>query len=180
MTGRLVAVVGPSGVGKDALIAGLREAGPALHVARRAITRVPSASEPFEPITAAEFARRRDAGLFALHWEAHGLSYGIPVDALHAARAGRQAVANLSRGVLGEAARVFPALLVLRVAAPPEMVARRLRGRGREDEAAVARRLARPSPPPPPGVRVVAIDNGGALGDAVAQALDALSQEWTP
>lgn len=180
MTGRLIAVVGPSGVGKDSLIAGLATADPALHVVRRAVTRPASGTEPFEPVDAAEFARRRDAERFALHWGAHGLHYGIPAEALEAARSGRRVVANLSRGVLGEAARLFPALLVLQVAAPAEVVARRLRARGREDEASVARRLARPSPPPPPGLRAVTIDNGGPLEGAVAQALDALSREPAP
>jgi ribose 1,5-bisphosphokinase len=180
MSGRLVAVVGPSGVGKDSLIAGLAAADPTLLVVRRAITRPASDSEPFEPVTEAEFLARRDSGGFVLHWEAHGLRYGIPAGTLEAVRAGRHAVVNLSRGALGEAARLFPSVVALRVSAPPEVLARRLHGRGREDEAAVARRLARPAPPPPPGVRTVEIDNGGALRDAVSAALDALLREPAP
>ena len=169
---RLVAVVGPSGVGKDSLIAAMVAARPILRVARRCVTRPEEAGgEPFEGIGRAEFEMRRDAGAFALHWEAHGLLYGIPEDEL---RGGGDVLANLSRGVLAEAARLFPGLVVLSVCAPPEVVEARLRARGREDAGDVARRLARAAPPPPESVRVVAVDNGGALQDAASAALAAL------
>ena len=39
--GRLIAVVGPSGVGKDSVMAGLHGAIPDLHLVRRVITRAP-------------------------------------------------------------------------------------------------------------------------------------------
>ncbi|MGB0905008.1 MAG: phosphonate metabolism protein/1,5-bisphosphokinase (PRPP-forming) PhnN, partial [Mangrovicoccus sp.] len=39
MTGRFIAVVGPSGVGKDSVMAGLMERRPDLLLAKRVITR---------------------------------------------------------------------------------------------------------------------------------------------
>ena len=79
MTGRLFVVVGASGAGKDTLLAGAVKADPTLYWARRVITRPEvSGGEPFEGVDRASFDARRAAGEFALNWEAHGLSYGVP------------------------------------------------------------------------------------------------------
>lgn len=174
--GRLVAVVGPSGVGKDSLIAALARARPTLVVARRAITRPPDPSEPFEALSEEAFEARRKLGGFVLHWRAHDLRYGIPTSVRDEVAAGRDVLVNLSRGMLGEARAVMPRLLVLSLHAPPGILARRLAGRGREDAAAIRARVAREGTPPPLGVRCVPIDNGRAIGDAVDQALAALGE----
>jgi ribose 1,5-bisphosphokinase len=173
MSGRLVAVVGPSGVGKDSVIAGMVARDPSLGWVRRAITRPASGTEPFESVSMAEFARRRDAGGFALHWEAHGLRYGIPMAALEEVRGGATRLANLSRGMLVEAREVFPRLLVLSVTARPEMIARRLSGRGRETATQIAARLARHAPLPA-GLEIVELSNDGPLDQAVVAGLSAL------
>jgi len=176
--GRLIAVVGPSGVGKDSLIAAMVDARPQLHRVRRVITRRPEAGgEPFEAVGEAEFARRRAAGAFALWWTAHGLHYAIPATTWAVLAQGRDALANLSRGALEDARLAFPRLHVLSVSAPAEVLARRLSGRGREHAADIARRLARDTPPLPDGLTVTRIDNGGRLADSVAAALGALYPE---
>jgi ribose 1,5-bisphosphokinase len=173
--GRLIAVVGPSGVGKDSLIAALAAARPDLRVVRRAITRAPDlGGEDHDALTEAEFVRLRDEGRFCLWWAAHGLSYGVPVEAAAEARAGAEVVANLSRGVLAEAARVFPRIAVLAVSAAPETLALRLAARGRESPADIAARLAREAACPPEGLGVARIANDGPIEAAVAQALAAL------
>ena len=77
--GRLVAVVGPSGVGKDSVMAALVEADPAWMLARRVITRPSEAGgEDFEGVSEEAFRARDAAGEFLLSWEAHGLHYGVP------------------------------------------------------------------------------------------------------
>ncbi|MCC2112585.1 MAG: phosphonate metabolism protein/1,5-bisphosphokinase (PRPP-forming) PhnN, partial [Hyphomicrobiales bacterium] len=54
--GRLVLVVGPSGAGKDTLMAAIGRARPDLHIVRRVVTRPSEAGgEPFEGVTEAEF-----------------------------------------------------------------------------------------------------------------------------
>jgi ribose 1,5-bisphosphokinase len=173
VTGALVAVVGPSGVGKDSVIAGLVAARPDLIWVRRAITRPPSGTEPFESLTRDAFAAREAAGGFCLAWEAHGLRYGIPAEALDAARGGAILLANLSRHHLARARAIFPALRVLSLTARPEILAARLAERGRETAADIAARLARRAPLPG-GLHVVEVANDGPLEETVAQALAVL------
>jgi ribose 1,5-bisphosphokinase len=71
---------GPSGVGKDSLMEALVARRADLHRVRRVITRPAEAGgEAFDSVSPALFAARAAGGDFALHWTAHGLSYGIPV-----------------------------------------------------------------------------------------------------
>ena len=177
MSGHLFAVVGPSGAGKDTLMAEARRARSDIVLARRVITRPAEAGgEPFEGVTPEDFARRQAAGAFVLSWQAHGLSYGVPASIEDDLAQGRDVLVNLSRGVLPAALSRFPDLTILNISAPPEVLAARLQARGRETGADMARRLAR-SAPLPEGAHTVTIDNSGALGDAVAAMLRALDAE---
>ena len=175
--GALVAVVGPSGAGKDTLLTRARAVlrdDPRFVPMRRAITRGPDPEgEDHRPLSPDAFARERDAGGFALWWEAHGLLYGIPRAPLDQALAeGRVVLANLSRRVLPDAAARYP-LRVIEVTAPAEALAARLLARGREDAAAVAQRLAR-QVPLPAGLDLVTVMNDGSVEDGVARLLEAL------
>lgn len=175
MSGRFIAVVGPSGAGKDSLMAELCARHPDIHRVRRVITRAPEAGgEDHETVSEALFAARAAGGDFALHWGAHGLHYGIPVTVKTALETGQDVLANLSRTVLPKAASVFGDMRVLLVTARPEVLAERLQGRGRETRAEIARRLARPAPVLPEGLDMVEIDNSGALDAAVEAACAAL------
>jgi phosphonate metabolism protein PhnN/1,5-bisphosphokinase (PRPP-forming) len=118
----LVLVVGPSGAGKDTLLEAARQAladDPRFRFVRRVITRPAEAGgEAHEAVTETEFATRD----FALQWQAHGLRYGIPADAIGDAII---TVANVSRLVIAEAAQRFP-IRVIEVTAAPEILAVRL------------------------------------------------------
>jgi ribose 1,5-bisphosphokinase len=178
MPGRIFTVVGPSGAGKDTLIAAARRARPDLHVVRRVITRAEEAGgEPFEGVTEAEFAARRAAGGFALDWEAHGLHYGIPVSIDAAIAEGRDAIFNGSRAMLGAAWETFPGLSVILVTATVPVLASRLAARGRESRAEIAERLARTGYDVPYGIAVRVVENNGPLDRAVTDFLDALQPE---
>ncbi|WP_172331960.1 phosphonate metabolism protein/1,5-bisphosphokinase (PRPP-forming) PhnN [Mangrovicoccus sp. HB161399] len=177
-TGRLVAVVGASGVGKDSLIRALVRAAPHLVPVRRVITRAPGlGGEDYIAVSEAEFRVREAAGAFCLCWAAHGLRYGIPAGVAADVSAGGGRIANLSRSVLAEAAAVFPRLAVLNVTARPDTLARRLRGRGREDAGEIARRLARAAAPLPPGIAAHPVENDGPIEDTVARALALLAAD---
>jgi ribose 1,5-bisphosphokinase len=173
--GRLIAVVGPSGVGKDTVIAGLCAARPGLHRVRRAITREAGAGgEDFEALSLAAFEAAEAAGAYALSWRAHGLAYGIPAGLRDVLGGGQDAVANLSRGVLDEARAAFPGLAVLALTASPAVLAARLAGRGRESAANIEARLSRAGAYAVAGSDVIAVTNDGPLEATVAAALAAL------
>lgn len=161
-----IAVVGPSGVGKDTVMQAMLRALPGLYLVRRVVTRAPDAGG--EDITAVDEARFHEmvaAGEFALHWGAHGLFYGIP-----AQQPGDLVpVMNLSRSVLGAAQAAFPGLTVISLTAAPEVLAARLALRGREPGAEQAARLRRASAALPQGLtRVHQIDNSGDLSQTMA------------
>jgi ribose 1,5-bisphosphokinase len=147
-SGTLVAVVGPSGAGKDTLLAhasATLAGDPRFLFVRRVVTRPPGAFEDHDTMSDTEFQRREAEGGFALSWRAHGLSYGVPVAVLGAVESGIVAVCNLSRGAIADARRRFSRVVVLLVTAPNNVIAARLAARGRESEEEAARRLARES-----------------------------------
>lgn len=179
MTGRLIAVVGPSGVGKDSVMAEMQAQAPWLALQRRAITRAPEAGgeaggEDFEPLTIAAFTARARAGGFCLHWRAHGLHYGIPAEALAGVKSGQTLLVNLSRSILPEAAIRFTCLTVLTLTAAPATLAKRLAHRGRETAQDIAARLARDGACIPDGLHMITIANDGPLAETAAAALAAL------
>lgn len=172
-TGRVFAVVGPSGAGKDTLIEAARRARPDLAIARRVITRPESAGgEDFEGVSEAEFLARRAAGEFALDWKAHGLRYGIPAAAL--AVAGRDVIFNGSRAALDRAVTLLPGLRVIRVSAPSSVLVERLVARGRESREEIEARVLRASYDVPEGLPVTDVRNDGTVEDGVARFLAAL------
>lgn len=173
--GRLIAVVGPSGVGKDSVMAGMIAACPDMRLVRRSITRAPDlGGEDYDALTPDAFDAAAKRGAFCVHWSAHGLSYGIPADVLTDVQRGKDCLANFSRSALEQANAIFPNLTVLNITASPATLAKRLAGRGRETEAEIAARLAQADKALPSGLNVVTITNDGALEATIAQALAAL------
>ncbi len=168
--GTLVLVVGPSGVGKDSLIAfaaGRLAGRTDIGFVRRSITRPGDAGgEAHQAVTAVAFAAMAATGQFAVSWQAHGHSYGIPCETVDAVRCGRTLVANGSRAALGDFAAAYPRLEVVTITASRERLLERLVARGRETRSSILARLDRPPPPMPAGLSTHEIDNSGDLLDA--------------
>ncbi len=143
--GRLYLIVGPSGAGKDTLIAASRQHLAKTHVFPcRTITRSnASAEEDHIAVTVDSFMAQERAGQFALSWKAHGLNYAIPSSILDDLNAGLHVVANVSREVIEQAKHEFDPVRVILVTAPAGTLALRLSLRGREAPSQIATRLAR-------------------------------------
>ena len=145
--GAFVAVVGPSGAGKDTLIAHAKAAladEPQVEFVRRVITRpCDGETEDHDTLTDGEFVEALAEGAFALTWEAHGLRYGLPSAIDVAIENGHVAVANVSRGALPALRQRYVNVAVVEITADPEILAARLAGRGRESRGEVLARLAR-------------------------------------
>ncbi|MBC3487979.1 phosphonate metabolism protein/1,5-bisphosphokinase (PRPP-forming) PhnN [Pseudomonas kermanshahensis] len=145
-TGRLIFLIGPSGSGKDSLIDAAREqlTAAGVKIARRIITRSAEAKgEAAQGVTAQQFEAMRAQGGFAMHWQANGLSYGIPQHVDQWLEAGSAVLVNGSRAYLAEAQRRYPDLLAVLIDVKPQVLRQRLLARGRETPDEIEQRLAR-------------------------------------
>ncbi len=176
--GRMVLVVGPSGAGKDTLMAGLTDRlkdHDDVHFARRAITRVADPeAEDHDTLSRAEFDRIVRAGDVALSWEAHGLGYVVPQRYDDVVRSGGTVIGNGSRKVLKRSADKYQTAMVLLVTAPVDVLAERLAARGRESREDVLQRLQRADLEPDTVPDLVRIENTGTVAAGVDAMMNAL------
>lgn len=176
--GVFVAVVGPSGAGKDTVINYGRAAladDDRFVFARRVITRVADAgSEDHDTMDEAAFADAEARGAFALSWGAHGLHYGLPI-ALDAAIADRKVVvANVSRQILGALENRYRNFALVVISAHPDVIAKRLASRGRETAEAIEARMSRQASLDVPRHDAIQIENSGPPEQAGARFLTVL------
>lgn len=170
--GTLILVAGPSGAGKDTLIAAAQErfrCDPRIRFPARAITRGAQIGEPHIAVSEQEFARLEAGGGFVLAWRAHGLAYGIPAGVFDMLRVGITVVVNVSRGIISEARTKWPKTRVLLVTADAGALRERILARGRETASDVDGRLQRAVEERmrvPEAEWVSEIDNSGDLAAA--------------
>ncbi|HHC3390813.1 TPA: AAA family ATPase [Klebsiella pneumoniae] len=151
MPGKLIWLVGPSGSGKDSLLAALRQREhPQLLVAHRYITRPFNAgSENHIALSEHEFFTRAEQHLFALSWHA-----------------GFDVVANGSRAHLALARERYGEVLVpICLAVSPPVLRQRLEQRGRENALEIAQRLERAARYKPDNC--LTLNNDGSLRQSV-------------
>jgi ribose 1,5-bisphosphokinase len=144
--GRIILVVGPSGVGKDTLIDGARAAcqnDQRIVFPRRVVTRPPSQSEQNDPMSESEFRQAVSNGAFALWWEAHGNQYGIPSSIDDHVRRGHTVICNVSRTIVRSARLRYSQAIVVLVTAPAKILQARLAARGRLDDGSLDERFQR-------------------------------------
>ncbi|MGO4869176.1 MAG: phosphonate metabolism protein/1,5-bisphosphokinase (PRPP-forming) PhnN [Roseiarcus sp.] len=175
LRGLFVAIVGPSGAGKDSLIRGLSaRIGEAdgVFTVRRVVTRRADAFEDHDTLEESEFLLARESGRFALSWAAHGLYYGVPSEVDARIGGGGAVVCNISRAIVADVRRRYARSLVVLVTAQPETLAARLAARGREGSEGRRERLDRAFAREVAFEPDATIDNDGALDEAVARLHD--------
>ncbi|MFM7344953.1 MAG: phosphonate metabolism protein/1,5-bisphosphokinase (PRPP-forming) PhnN [Tagaea sp.] len=167
--GLLAYVMGPSGAGKDTLLAGARAVlDPSVWVfAHRYITRPPMPEdENFMSLSPAEFDARREAGLFAFHWRAREVDYGIGAEIETWRARGLAVVVSGSRADWRTGAPACAGAVPVLITAPPELLAARLATRGRDPD--IERRLARADEFAIDAPDTIRIDNAGTVAEGVA------------
>lgn len=173
---RLIYIMGPSGSGKDSLMAEARLWLPAespVVFAHRYITRPADAGgENHVTLSRAEFELRLSRGLFALSWESHGFAYGVGREIDIWMESGLSVVMNGSRAALSSSLVAYPELLPVLVDVSEEILRERLNARGREDTGEIHARLARARMAVTETTSIVRFDNSGPLaerGQALAE-----------
>ena len=173
--GEIVAVVGPSGAGKDSLMRAAKREMPEIAIVQRVITRRnPDLSEDFICVSDEQFQERINSGGFAVHWKAHGLNYGIPIEVHDTLATARIVLFNGSRAALADAKIAFSGLKVVEVRADSSVIFARLSERAREDNDEIVSRLKR-SASIPEGIDPYAIiENSGDFEAAASMFIQAL------
>ncbi|CAI8820777.1 phosphonate metabolism protein/1,5-bisphosphokinase (PRPP-forming) PhnN [Pseudomonas soli] len=178
--GRLIYLMGPSGAGKDSLLEAVRERllAQGIETARRVITRSAEAKgEAAHGVSAERFEAMREAGAFALDWQANGLRYGIPAQLDLWLAAGRSVLVNGSRAYLPIARQRYPDLVAVGLVVSPPVLRQRLLARGRESTEQIEQRLARNFRLQAYDSGVHVVDNSGSLAGAVEALIALLRSE---
>lgn len=171
-------MVGPSGVGKDTLIGGARQAldgDKRFSFVRRLVTRPADIDlEDHVSLDREAFANAKRAGRFALTWQAHGLDYALPIGVDTDLALGRVVIANISRHAVPDAVAKYPHCRVIQISAEISLRAARLSKRGRESHDQIVARLAREGAALPANVEPTVIDNSSTVGIGVTAFVMAL------
>ena len=147
MSGAWIFICGPSGVGKDSVIASAQQTmGERKDIvfSRRMVTRPAQTGSDHDPVNETDFLGLMHTGRLSWHWKAHGFYYGIALRYAADVQAGRLVVVNGSRAHVDQLAP-SATVRVVHITADPVHLAARLKLRGRDADSAVAQRLARNS-----------------------------------
>ncbi len=147
MSGRLVILSGPSGVGKDSVLDRWKTADPRVVRVVAYCTRAPRSGEvdgvDYHFVTRQQFMAKAEAGDFLEYKEVHGNLYATPLKDMEALLAdGRIAVLKIDvQGALSVMEKRDDAISIFLLAPSAEELERRIRKRGTDDEATIQKRL---------------------------------------
>ncbi|MBI0002951.1 phosphonate metabolism protein/1,5-bisphosphokinase (PRPP-forming) PhnN [Bartonella sp. M0177] len=191
--GWFVAIVGPSGAGKDTIINAVHQAlknNPEFLFVRRTITRKAGinsfdghdetsqniGNEDNIGVSLEKFLELSEKASFSLQWFAHGIHYALPIGIVDEVHKGKIVIANISRAELEHAKELFGKVFVIEINAPIGILKERLINRKREKITDIEERLERANIPIhlPKGAKYCYIDNSGNINSAVGKVLSIL------
>ena len=169
--GLFLAIVGPSGSGKDTIIEALCKQLPNIKRVKRYITREQqkAGGEDSYNIDFDTFRKLERDGGFAFSWSAHHLKYGLPITIFDEINVGKSLIANISRSILDQLSDKFEYYEIILITASDKILAERLEKRGRESKAQIEERLARSSFTIPNGISPLILRNETTVEDAVSK-----------
>ena len=169
--GLFLAIVGPSGSGKDTIIEALCKQLPNIKRVKRYITREQqkAGGEDSYNIDFDTFGKLERDGGFAFSWSAHHLKYGLPITIFDEINVGKSLIANISRSILDQLSDKFEYYEIILITASDKILAERLEKRGRESKAQIEERLARSSFTIPNGISPLILRNETTVEDAVSK-----------
>lgn len=148
-TGRLIVLTGPSGVGKGTLLRSLLARHPELHLSISITTRPPRPGEvharDYYFVDRSRFREMLENGEL-LEWAEFALNcYGTPREPVeNMIREGKSVILEIELAGARQVRETFPEALQVFILPPSEReLERRIRSRGQDSEAAIARRLQR-------------------------------------
>ena len=193
--GWFVAIVGPSGAGKDTIINAVHQAlknNPEFLFVRRTITRKAGinsfndhddtsqniGNEDNIGVTLEKFFELSEKASFSLQWFAHGIHYALPIGIVDEVHKGKIVIANVSRAELEHAKELFGKVFVIEINAPIGILKERLISRKREKITDIEERLERANIPIhlPKGAKYCYIDNSGNINSSVDKVLSILKK----
>jgi len=175
--GPLILVVGPSGAGKDTLMALARTqlaADPDIVFPHRIVTRPPTETEAHESVSEEAFESIKGQRGFAFCWRAHGFKYALSAAIDADVRGGRTVVCNVSRTLVPRLRARYACVLVVLVTAPRALLVARLVGRARASDGNVALRLDRVAADPDDLSPDVVIENVATPQTGAARLCEAI------